>query len=60
MTANAASGPAQERRPGGSFWSKLVGVLDRLGFTPLGAFLVILLALLPGSRCSSKNTTFVG
>jgi branched-chain amino acid transport system permease protein len=47
MTANAASSPAQERRPGGSLWSKLVGGLDRLGFTPLGAFLVILLALLP-------------
>jgi len=47
MTANAASSPTQGSRPGGSFWNKLVGGLDRIGFTPLGAFLVILLALLP-------------
>jgi len=47
MTANAASSPARERRPGGSLRNKLVGGLDRIGFTPLGALLVILLALLP-------------
>jgi branched-chain amino acid transport system permease protein len=47
MTANAASNPAQTPRPGASFWKSLVAGLDRLGFTPLGAFLVILLALLP-------------
>jgi branched-chain amino acid transport system permease protein len=44
MTANAAN---SRKRDGSELWGSVVRGLDRIGFTPLGALLLILLALLP-------------